>query len=234
MARSETISALSEAQGAFIGRLSVGALSVLGANATFLFLYFVYDLTLFQLVIVFWLECFWIGIFSALKIITASLFGDPYGNRYVDVSPGSGLLISLVAIGFVNAQFLSLFGLTGIAIAYAAGAFTDNRVEFAFFDGIALMIGISLLYFVGHGISFAANFIGLGEYRTAKVGTLLAHPFRRCLALLAAIVVAFAVTNLLPQFAGTTGFAIMLIVFKVAWDIRLHRNERQAFAGGPG
>ena len=60
--------------------------------------------------------------------------------------------------------------------------------------------------------------------------SLLALPFKRCMALIAAVVVAFAAAWLLPGFANTTGFVILLIAFKLAWDYALHLRERSAFA----
>jgi hypothetical protein len=227
----QAVSPITEDNARLIGKVGIGALALFVANATLLLLYLVYDLTLFQLVIVFWLECFWVGFFSALKIIAASLLGDPYGNRYVDVSPGAGLVISLLTIGFVSAEFLGLFAMfaiVGIAIAFAAEAVTDTSMDNMVFDSIGLMFGSAALFFVGHGISFIANFIGMREYKTAKVGALLALPFRRCLALLGAIIIAFAITLLVPDFSNTTSFAILLLALKVFWDFRLHLSERRA------
>ena len=224
----QAVSPITEDNARLIGKVGIGALALFVANATLLLLYLVYDLTLFQLVIVFWLECFWVGFFSALKIIAASLLGDPYGNRYVDVSPGAGLVISLLTIGFVSAEFLGLFAIVGIAIAFAAEAVTDTSMDNMVFDSIGLMFGSAALFFVGHGISFIANFIIMREYKTAKVGALLALPFRRCLALLGAIIIAFTITLLVPDFSSTTGFAILLLALKVFWDFRLHMSERRA------
>ena len=223
----QAVSPITEDNARLIGKVGIGALALFVANATLLLLYLVYDLTLFQLVIVFWLECFWVGFFSALKIIAASLLGDPYGNRYVDVSPGAGLVISLLTIGFVSAEFLGLFAIVGIAIAFAAEAVTDTSMDNMVFDSIGLMFGSAALFFVGHGISFIANFIVMREYKTAKVGALLALPFRRCFALLGAIIIAFAITLLVPDFSNTTSFAILLLVVKVLWDFQLHITERR-------
>lgn len=54
--------------------------------------------------------------------------------------------------------------------------------------------------------------------------------FKRCIALIAAIVVAFTAAWLLPGFANTTGFVILLMALKLAWDYVLHLRERRAFA----
>ena len=63
-------------------RNELGAVSLLAANLGLLFLYFAYNLSLYQLVVIYWWECLWIGIFSAIKLIVSSLLGDPYENRF--------------------------------------------------------------------------------------------------------------------------------------------------------
>jgi len=97
-------------------------------------------------------------------------------------------------------------------------------------EDLGLILGSATVFFVGHGLSFIINFIILGEYRTARIGTLLALPFRRSLALLGAIVIAFGAMYALPQFASTTAFAVLLITLKILWDYRLHVGERKALA----
>lgn len=83
-----------------IKRLGLGAICLIIANTLLLFLYFWYDVTLFQLVLVYWCECVWVGIFSAIKLTVASVVGDPYENRWADVSPGAALFTSLFVIIF--------------------------------------------------------------------------------------------------------------------------------------
>jgi hypothetical protein len=214
-----------------IGRIGLSALTLFAANASLLFLYLVYDLTLFQLVIVLWIESFWIGLFCAIKIITASIFGDPYGNRYVEVSAGTGLFLSLLSIAMVGGQFLGIFGFTGMAIAFVSDSMSTGGDSGAMFEDLGLIIGAAGMFFVGHALSFVINFILLGEYRTARAGSLLSLPFRRSLALLGAIVIAFGALYALPAFASTTLFAVLLMTLKVLWDYRLHVAERNAFSG---
>jgi hypothetical protein len=207
----------------------LGAVSLILANAGLLIFYVVYDVTLFQLVLVYWCECVWIGIFSAIKLIIASIIGDPYENRWADVSPGSAFLTSLIVIIFTSSTFFSLLGVTLVFILFANDALQLGNPNDETFNHIRLVLGASLLLMAGHAISLIANFFVLGEYKTAKVRTLVTLPFTRCIALLAAIVVSIVFVATVPGFANTSAFAVAVILLKVLWDNRLHRRERRAF-----
>lgn len=215
----------------YLAEAGIGAIGIIAANAGLVFLYFAYDLTLYQLVLVYWWECLWIGLFCALKLIVASVAGDPYSSRRVDVSPGASLLLSVVAIGFVALQFTGIFLLSGFAIGFAYSALTGIDAGELMFNEIGLIVGSSALLLAGHALSFVANFLVGGEFRHARAGTLLALPFRRCLALLATIAVAFAAAATVPGLANAAAFGVLLMLLKLVADYRLHRAERRALAG---
>ncbi len=92
------------------------------------------------------------------------------------------------------------------------------------------MLKFSLIFFIGHGLSFVINFLLLGEYRDARFSDLLMLPFKRALALLFAIVASLTATQLMPGVATDTLFAAFLIVLKLVWDYFLHRRERHTFS----
>ena len=96
---------------------------------------------------------------------------------------------------------------------------------------IGLVLGASLLLAAAHAISFVANFLVMGEYKIARVGTLVTLPFKRCLALLVTIAVSLAVVATVPGMASTSAFAVVVILLKTVWDVGLHRGERRGFAG---
>ena len=93
-------------------------MSLFITNAGMIFLYFALNLTLFQLVVVYWFETLWIGLFAGLRLLTASLFGDPYENRWVDVSPGASFFMSLFAIAKSGGTFFFIFIITEIGRAH--------------------------------------------------------------------------------------------------------------------
>lgn len=221
-----------EATGRWVGRAGIGAASLVLANAGLAYIYFHFDLTLYQLVLIYWWECLWIGLFSAFKLIVASAIGDPYSNRYVRSTAGGRLVISIILIVSVSTAFGSVLGLTGMGLLWAGEALPGTGEADRSINHIGLILGSSLLFLLGHGLSFIVNFLALGEFRRARVGTLLLLPFKRCLALFTCIAIAVGVVVKVPALASASVFAAIVIVLKILWDIWLHLRERQAFAGG--
>ena len=204
--------------------------SLLAANAGMLFLYFALDLTLFQVVIVYWFEALWVGLFSGLKLLTASLFGDPYENRWVDVSPGASFFMSLFAMAKSGGAFLFLIVITFAALVVAQQELTGVDGNDFVEHQVPLLLKCSLLFVAGHGLSFIVNFLVLGEFRRARFTTLLWLPFKRALALFITIGAALTALQQWPGVLTYTSFAAMLIVVKLSWDLFLHWRERRSFA----
>ncbi|MEM7504191.1 MAG: DUF6498-containing protein [Pseudomonadota bacterium] len=213
-----------------LGASTIAALSLFAANVGVLLIYFVLDLTLYQLIVVYWWEALWIGLFSGLKLLVATLIGDPYENRWVDVSTGGGLLFTLFALAKSSGTFLAIVMLTGVAIVVANEGLTGTPGNDFVAAQVPVLIKCSLLFFVGHGLSFIINFLVLGEFRRARAGALLALPFKRASALLVTIAIAVTAIQAWPGVVSSTGFAATLITIKLAWDYFLHTRERRAFA----
>ena len=190
------------------------------SNAGLAWLYVAYDLTLFQLVVVYWLECLWIGFFSALQLITASVIGDPWRNRYAELRAGASLLLTLTSLFYLSGAFFAFAGGLGLAVFLVPAEFAGADPGALLREGARAIIIGAVMLSIGHGLSFVINFLMLGDYRQARAGSLLGWPFRRCLTLLVAILVALVVLTLLPQLADKTAFAVMLILLKLAADFR--------------
>lgn len=205
-------------------------LSLVAANAGMLFLYFALDLTLFQVVVVYWFEALWVGLFSGLKLLTASLFGSPYENRWIDVSRGTGFFMSLFAIAKSGGAFLFLIVVTFIALVVAQQELTGLEGTDFVEQQLPLLLKCSLLFAVGHGLSFIINFLVRGEFHSARFTTLLWLPFKRALALFVTIVAALTALQQWPGVLTYTSFAALLIIVKLSWDVFLHWRERRAFA----
>ena len=216
--------------GPWLRRFSISAISLVIANAGVLSIFLIYDVSLFQLVLVYWCECLWIGVFSAIKLIVASLVGDPYENRWAHVSPGSALFLSIIVIVSSSGAFFSLLGITLMSILFANDALQLSTASDQMHQHIGLVLGASLLLLASHGISLVANFLLLGEYKLARVGMLVALPFKRCAALFLMILISIVFVALVPAFANTFAFAAVIIVLKVFWDLGLHAIERRDFA----
>lgn len=229
VAPTNPVSATDKSNLPLLGRLGLGAYALIAANASILILFFVHNVTLFQLVLVYWCECAWIGIFSAIKLIVASAFGNPYENRWAEVSGGAAVFMSLLVIVFSSSAFFSLLGISLMAILFANDTLQLSGPGDEMVNHIGLVLGTSFLLMSAHALSLIMNFFILGEFRTARIGTLVALPFKRCLALLFAIVVSLVCVALLPRFASTAAFAVLVISLKSLWDLWLHLEERRKF-----
>ncbi len=212
-----------------LGISSVAALSLLAANAGLLLIYFSLDLTLFQLVFVYWWEALWVGLFSGLKLLVVSLLGKPFENRWVDVSRGSGIFITVFAILKSAGIFMILLMLTGVALVVAQQELTGTDGNDFVREQAGLLLKCSLIFLFSHGLSFIINFLVLGEFQRARFGTLLWLPFKRSLALLVAVVASLTAIQAYPDILSSSTYPALLITVKLAWDYYLHRRERRSF-----
>jgi hypothetical protein len=210
------------------GGQTVAALALIAANAGMLFIWFLYDLSLFQVVLVYWWEALWIGLFSGLKLLTASLIGSPFENRWIDVSRGSGLFITLFSIIKSGGAFLIILMLTGVALVVAQETLTGTPGNDFVGEQGQLLLKCSLVFVAGHGLSFIINFLLLGEFRHARFSTLLWLPFRRSLGLFVTIIAALTAIQTYPGVLTANSFAAILISAKLVWDYFLHRRERRS------
>ena len=213
-----------------VGRLGFGALALGVANLGLIVLYFVYELSAYQLVFVFWCECLWVGLFSAVKLIAASAFGDPYENRWAHVTPAAAVFTSILVIGFSSGTFFSLLGVLLLVILAAPEWFAHTSRADDPMSLIGVGLGVSFLFLIGHGLSFIVNFLGRREFETARAFALVTLPFKRCFALLVVTVISLVAVAALPSLASTGLFAAIVLTLKLVWDIWLHLAERRSLA----
>lgn len=206
------------------GLLSIG---VLAANAAVLFIALARDLSLIEILLVYCCESVWIAVFGALRLIVASILGDPYQNRWVELSRGSSLLASIVIIFMVCSTFIWIPGVAFGSVLYAEHVISANGSNIDDLRHIRLVLGASLVFLGSHTLSFLAGFLAMGEFRLARVGDLLLFPLKRSLALLGSIVAGVAAIVLLPDIAGTMVFVLIVVVLKLVLDFRLYRGPVQ-------
>ncbi len=211
----------------------VGALGLIVANIAVVWLVFAFDVTPFQLVFVFWCECLWIGLFNALKLLAAGMFGNPFANRFADVSSGAAVFSALLIIAVASMPFFAMLGAVLLAILFANDWLALSAAADAPLAQIGVVIGASGALAAGHALSFVVNFLLLGEFRAATVRMLVMQPFRRCGALLLAVAVSLTAAALTPALATTAVFGALVLVVKVVLDLRLHVAERRRFARTP-
>lgn len=200
------------------------------ANLAALSFYVARDFTPFQLLVMFVMECLWIGVFNALRLMAASLHGTPYDSRNVDVSPGLSVVLSILMIGTLGARYLGLVALTFAGIVFVQMNLADMDVHDFIEQTLDAVVASGSSLFLGHAVSFVLDDLVRGEYRTARVGDLVKWPFRRCFGLMLAVALALGAASAWPSFADTTTFALLAIGCKIVIDLRLYLHERARFS----
>jgi hypothetical protein len=78
--------------------------------------------------------------------------------------------------------------------------------------------------FVSHGISFVYNYLYHGEYKAARLDTLMGQPYARVVVLHIAIIAGAFVSGAM---GSPVGVLVMLVVIKIIIDIKLHLRQHR-------
>jgi hypothetical protein len=211
-------------------RLALAALVVANLLPLFGVLFWGWDLGL--IMILYWLENGVIGLYTLAKLFTHM----PSGAE----SPAlehAGKLFLMPFFAFHYGMFWAVHGVFVLLFfggGFGAGipmptAMPGYVLELAGRDG-ALMLGLLALV-ASHGVSFASNYLGRGEYRRGTLQEKMMQPYGR--------VVALHLTLLLGGFASfmlgePVGALLLLIALKIVLDVRAHlREHRETLAPTP-
>ncbi len=194
-------------------------IALLLANLIPIFGVIAFGWEVFPLMFLFWSENVVIGIFNALRLLTAR---SPSAAH----TAGRLFLVLFFTIHYgiftlVHGMFVvTLFG-GGLrngfpGVSTISGVIKDHHLGWA-------MLGLV----VSHGISYFTNFIGKGEYKNADVGKLMAAPYGRIFVMhLAILGGGFLMALLRSPLVGL----LLLIVLKTVLDLTSHLAERKKFA----
>lgn len=80
-----------------------------------------------------------------------------------------------------------------------------------------------LAIFVSHGISFVQNFLIRGEYRTLGIDALMGQPYKRIVLMHITILLGGFIAM---AFKSSVAMLALMVVLKIAMDLRLHLKER--------
>lgn len=234
------------------------ALSLLvGANAVPILGVLLLDWDLLTIVRIYWLENGVIGVFAALRILTAG--EQPAGERPSTASgaegatgtsgatsasaasgPGAARLATVVAKVLTVPFFVFHYG----AFWFGHGVFVWLALPMFFEPGtggpggpdleapvlaeLPVILVAGAALFVSHGASFVLNWLGRGEFRTATVNGEMTAPYGRVIVLhLTIILGAFAVA-----FLGAPVWAlVVMVVLKTGLDLGAHVSDRERAAG---
>jgi hypothetical protein len=179
--------------------------------------------SVFDVMVLFWLENVVIGVINILRMGTrvvglgewSGLFLMPFfAFHYGAFCAGHGLFV--FAMFGAGAKLAATgVGMSPFGVFHLVTAFIDSQPGFLW-----AMIGL----FASHAVSFVLNFIGRGEYRAIHAGDLMFAPYTRIVVLHVTIILgAIAVTSL-----GQPIYALLILIgLKTAIDAIAHLRERQ-------
>jgi len=178
------------------------------------------DWKIFPILFLYWIENVIVGFFNVLKMALASPANGNSKAAKISIIPFFCIHYGLFT--FVHGIFVILiFG----------GAENGNMGNLNFPTVISSVMNFGILFgimtlFISHGLSFGINYIGNGEYKEAKLNSLMSQPYSRVVVLhLIIIFGGFLITLLGSPEAGL----VVLIVVKMWIDILAHLRQH---AGG--
>jgi hypothetical protein len=178
--------------------------------------------TLFATLLLFWLENVTVGVFSVLQLL---------GARPREPLAWGAKLLMIPFFLFHYGMFTTVHGVFVMSL-FGDGPAKASQTPAAFYHAVqATGVGPAALAFVlSHGVSFALNYIGGGEYRTANLALLMVRPYGRVMVLHVVILLG----GFLVQLVGSPVPALaLLVVLKTGLDLGAHLREHQPVAASP-
>lgn len=182
--------------------------------------------SVWNILIVYWLENGIVGAFNVLKMASATGTAPPHGMTMSN-RPVAGN--SKAFIPFFVVHYGIFWVVHGIFVLTLPFLFTDEPASASGVNpGAILFAGIALA--ISHGVSFWWNFLHGGEYRRTSAAQLMFAPYGRLLALHMTIILGAVAI-------GTTGAqsaaVAILVAIKIAIDLGLHLAEHRRAAAPP-
>jgi len=197
-------------------------IALVAANLVPLVGVFVFHWEVFPLLFLFWLENIVVGGSNVLKM----LFAAPR-----DLARWAAKLFLIPFFCVHYGGFTLVHGV--LVIAFFGGGLKDQRGLFPSVDNLCQLVTQNHLEWallglaVSHGISFAHNYLWLGEYRQAKLQSLMNQPYARVVVLhLTILSGGFLMMALHSPVAGL----VVLVLLKMTIDLAAHLRERRKFA----
>ena len=209
--------------------LTPSQLALVLANLIPLFGVLYLDWDVGSIVVLYWLENLVIGGYTILKMLLAGKFGALFNILFFIVHYGGfcavhGMFVlQLTAFGAGETEVASETSWPGPLVL--VGMFLNlGRQLLAAAPEHVIWVIIAMV--LSHGVSFALNFIGQGEYKSSRVRQLMTAPYKRIAVLHIAII---AGAFLVKQLGSPLGLLLALVALKIGLDIMLHnRSHRSA------
>jgi hypothetical protein len=181
--------------------------------------------SVWNILIIYWIENGIVGAFNILKMARAEGTSTGAGaTMTIDGRPAASMsksgLMPFFAMHYGIFWFVhGIFVFTLPAFAILSPTGTDTMT---ISPGSILFAGIALA--ISHGLSFWWNYLHGGEYRTATPASLMFAPYRRLIALHLTIIFG----GMAIMFTGAPAAAVaILVLVKTALDVGLHLAEHR-------
>jgi hypothetical protein len=196
--------------------------------------------TVWEVLLVYWIESGIVGLFSVPRILLAagssanSTFSMTINGRPVDVSgpetPVDGLHVypeNVPIAGFFCLHYGIFWVVHGVFVL--SFPLFVGGVEGGTLFGTLAAVGLAVAgLLVSHGVSFVTNYVGRAEYRHTSAGERMSVPYGRVVVLHVTIILgAFLVGSL----GSPLPALVLLVVLKTAIDLAAHLREHRR-AGG--
>lgn len=200
-------------------RLTPSAVALIVANLVPLVGVLFLGWTLFAMLLLFWLENVTVGVFSVLQMLAA---------RPREPMAWGAKLFMVPFFIFHYGMFTTVHGVFVMSL-FGDPPAKASQTPAAFYHAVQTTgVGAAALAFVlSHGVSFALNYIGGAEYRTAQLPLLMFRPYGRVMVLHVVILLG----GFLVQLVGSPVPALaLLVVLKTGLDLGAHLREHQPAA----
>jgi len=235
---------------------SVGAVAALIlANLVPLIGVLFFGWSVWNILIVYWLENGVVGFFNVLKILRAEGPVDPTSTWRMNGRPmnvvGRGAIAGFFILHygifwFVHGVFVLTMPLfagigSGLAISYVVvedqfvngdyiGTTPPGADMTAGFEVGAVLLAVVALG-ISHGVSYWFNYLRLGEYKRTSPAVQMFVPYGRLVVLHVTIIIG----GMAIAFTGAPAAALaILVVLKTAMDIGFHLAEHRKASQPPG
>ena len=150
--------------------------SLIATNLALLVVAMILQWSVYEMVMVFWVENLVIGVFFIIKIYNAITEGSKIGF--------TSIFLGLAVCGFFCLHYMFFcFGHAVFIIALLGDGSLDGGPisgTLSAIDPLIFWISFGLL-FISHGISYKTNFLDKGENRKVEMKDLMMGPYRRIL-----------------------------------------------------
>ena len=190
--------------------------------------------SVWQILIIYWLENGIVGLFNVLKMLRAE---GPYEestsawkiNGRSPKGESRGELIPFFCMHY--GIFWVVHGVFVLTLPLFAASDTGDESSLGTTPDPGVLIVAVIALFISHGVSYVFNFIGGGEYKRVSPAAQMFKPYGRLVVMHVTIIIGAMAISI-------TGAAIaalvVLVLLKIAMDVGLHLAEhRDSYVAPP-